>query len=342
MSQGVLLNVIIVAVGFVMLIKGADFLVNGASSLAKKFKVSDIVIGLTVVAMGTSAPELVVNIISGSSGHDRIIFGNIIGSNVFNIFLILGISAVIYPLTVQKKAIWKEIPYSLFIAIVFFILVNDKLITGGDSNTLSTTDGFILMIFFVVFLTYVFINVTQHPEESDGEEIIMYGSLKTTVMIVLGIVGLIYGGRLIVENAVKIAEAFSMPDELIGLTIIAAGTSLPELATSAVAAFQKKSDLAVGNIVGSNIFNLLLVLGTTVLVNGSLDFPGGANWFDGLNNDLYFMMGGIVLLFLFMFTQNKYKLDRVEGFVYLLFFATYFYFILTRDAESAVVLTSHP
>ena len=157
----VALYLVYVAVGFVLLIKGADFLVNGSSSLAKRFNVSDIAIGLTVVAMGTSAPELVVNLISGSGGENELVFGNIIGSNVFNIFLILGISSVIYPLTVQRNALWKEIPYSLFVAIMFFILVNDVLVRGADTNELTVSDGLILLGFFVIFLVYIFLNLKR-------------------------------------------------------------------------------------------------------------------------------------------------------------------------------------
>ncbi len=337
MSLGVFGNFLLVSVGFILLIKGADFLVNGASSLAKRFHVSDIAIGLTVVAMGTSAPELVVNIISGSKDLDGVIFGNIIGSNIFNIFLILGISSVIYPLTVQRNALWKEIPYSLFVAMMFFLLVNDRMIRGEDVDSLSFLDGVGLMVLFAIFLIYIFMNLKRHPEEADGEDIIMYSSMKTTIMIVLGIAGLIFGGQMIVENAIVIASAWGMDDKLIGLTIIAAGTSLPELATSAVAAFQKKSDLAVGNIVGSNIFNLLLVLGTTAMINGTLNYDSV------LNVDMYFMMAGILLLFLFMFTLNKYKLDRAEGFVYLLFFVAYIYFIISRESaplETAASLSN--
>ncbi|MEQ9230329.1 MAG: calcium/sodium antiporter, partial [Cyclobacteriaceae bacterium] len=284
MDLGVFLYFVYIAVGFVLLIKGADFLVNGASSLAKRFNVSDIAIGLTVVAMGTSAPELVVNIISGAKGDaNGIIFGNIIGSNIFNVFLILGISAIIYPLTVQKNALWKEVPYSFFVAVLFVILVNDGFISdlfnnGSTENVLSVSDGWILMGLFLVFILYIFMNLKRHPEEIEGEDVILYGSLKTTVMILFGIAGLIFGGQMIVDNAVKIAKIFEVSDELIGLTILAAGTSLPELATSAVAAFQKKSDLAVGNIVGSNIFNLFLVLGATAVISGDLAFDVALNW----------------------------------------------------------------
>lgn len=325
----VLLNFFLVIVGFVLLIKGADYLVNGASSLAKRFNVSDIAIGLTVVAMGTSAPELVVNIISGSvqdvgSGANEVVFGNIIGSNIFNIFLILGVASIIYPLTVERNALWKEVPYSLLATFIFFILVNDALFFDSETNMLDVKDGIILLVMFVLFLVYIFMNLSRNPE-AEVEDIELYGSLKTTIMIVLGIVGLVFGGNLIVENAVTIAKFYHVSDKMIGLTILAAGTSLPELATSAVAAFHKKSDLAVGNIVGSNIFNLLLVLGATSIVHSPLVFT------PTLNTDLYIVMLGTLMLFLFMFTLNKYKLDRAEGMVYIAGFLIYSYYLFVRE-----------
>ncbi len=327
--SSVLLNFLLVIVGFVLLIKGADYLVNGASSLAKRFNVSDIAIGLTVVAMGTSAPELVVNIISGSvqdggSGANEVVFGNIIGSNIFNIFLILGIASIIYPLTVERNALWKEVPYSLLATFIFFILVNDALFFDAETNALDIKDGIILLVMFGLFIVYIFMNLSRNPE-AEVEDIELYGSLKTTTMIVLGIVGLVFGGNLIVENAVTIAKFYHVSDKMIGLTILAAGTSLPELATSAVAAFHKKSDLAVGNIVGSNIFNLLLVLGATSIVHAPLIFT------PSLNIDLYMVMLGTLMLFIFMFTLNKYKLDRAEGMVYIVGFLAYSYYLFARE-----------
>lgn len=320
--MAVFLNVFFITIGFVLLIKGADFLVNGASSFAKRFHVSDLAIGLTVVAMGTSAPELVVNIISGADGSlDDVVFGNIIGSNIFNIFLILGISSIIYPLTVQRNALRIEIPFSLFITVVFLILVNDILFFERSTNELSVWDSVILFVMFITFLVYIFLNMKRHPEGADGENIIIHSSTKTAIMIVLGITGLVFGGQLIIKNAVILAKVWGMDEKLIGLTILAAGTSLPELATSAVAAVQKKSDLAIGNIIGSNVFNLLLVVGSTVFINGPLSFNSS------LNTDLYFVIFGTVLLFIFMFTFKKQKLDRAEGFIYLLFFIAYNYYI---------------
>ncbi len=324
----ILLNFFLVVVGFVLLIKGADFLVNGASSLAKRFNVSDIAIGLTVVAMGTSAPELVVNIISGSREVEgvgnELVFGNIIGSNIFNIFLILGISSIIYPLTVERNALWKEVPYSLLATFVFFVLVNDALFFGASSDGLDVKDGLILLVMFALFLIYIFMNIRRNPE-AEVDDIEVMGNLKTTLMIVFGIAGLVFGGNLIVDNATDIAKSFGVSDKMIGLTILAAGTSLPELATSAVAAFHKKSDLAVGNIVGSNIFNLLLVLGATSLIHAPLTYNAS------LNTDLYIVMIGTFMLFLFMFTLNKYKLDRAEGAVYLIGFLAYSYYLFVRE-----------
>ncbi|MBV6640664.1 MAG: calcium/sodium antiporter [Cyclobacteriaceae bacterium] len=327
--MNVTLNLLLVTVGFVLLIKGADLLVNGASSLAKRFNVSDIAIGLTIVAMGTSAPELVVNIISGTvvspKGTHDVVFGNIIGSNIFNIFLILGVSSVIYPLTVQRNALWKEIPYSLVATVIFFLLVNDKMIGLGDTNQLGIFDGVLLLIMFSLFLLYIFLNLQRNPDDSELiEDIVIMPVWKTVIFVVFGIAGLTIGGRMIVDNAVSIAKAFHVSEKLIGLTILAAGTSLPELATSAVAAFQKKSDLAVGNIVGSNIFNLLLVIGITAIVHNPIIYN------PVLNTDLVIVMIGTFMLFIFMFTFKQYKLDRSEGLIYLLGFFAYMFYLFTR------------
>ncbi|MEQ8338776.1 MAG: calcium/sodium antiporter [Cyclobacteriaceae bacterium] len=327
--MNVTLNLLLVTVGFVLLIKGADLLVNGASSLAKRFNVSDIAIGLTIVAMGTSAPELVVNIISGTvispKGTHDVVFGNIIGSNIFNIFLILGVASVIYPLTVQRNALWKEIPYSLVATVIFFVLVNDKMFGLGDKNQLGIFDGVLLLIMFSLFLLYIFLNLKRNPDDSELiEDISVMPVWKTVVFVVFGIAGLTIGGRMIVDNAVSIANAFHVSEKLIGLTILAAGTSLPELATSAVAAFQKKSDLAVGNIVGSNIFNLLLVIGVTAIIHNPIIYN------PVLNTDLIIVMIGTFMLFIFMFTFKQYKLDRSEGLIYLLGFVAYMFYLFTR------------
>ena len=325
----ILLNFVLVVAGFVLLIKGADYLVNGASSLAKRFNISNIAIGLTVVAMGTSAPELVISVISGSvedgtSGANEVVYGNIIGSNIFNIFLILGISSIIHPLTVERNALKKEVPYSLLATLIFFILVNDTLFFGASQSGLDVKDGIILLVMFLMFMGYIFMNIRRNPE-AELDDITVHSNLKTTLMIFFGIAGLVFGGNLIVNNATSIAKFFQVSDKMIGLTILAAGTSLPELATSAVAAYHKKSDLAIGNIVGSNIFNLLLVMGATSVVHAPLIYA------PSLNVDLYIVMIGTLMLFLFMFTLNKFKLDRAEGMVYLVGFISYSYYLFVRE-----------
>lgn len=318
-----LLHFALIIVGFVLLIKGAGALVEGASSLAKKFNISELAIGLTIVALGTSAPELVVNIISGTEGHSDVVFGNIIGSNIFNLFLILGVSGTIYPLIVQRNTVLKELPFSLFITLLLFYLINDTMFENGDSDQLGFIDSCILVILFGLFLAYVFFSMKSSP---GGEEsnIKIYGGLGTTLRIIGGLAGLILGGKLVVDNAVDIAHVFEVSEKLIGLTIIAAGTSLPELATSAVAAYKKQADIAIGNVIGSNIFNILFVLGLTGLIT-----PLQYN--STLNADIYILLGGGVLLLLFMFTINKKKLDRWEALLYLLTFVGYMVFLFMRE-----------
>ena len=253
--------------GFAFLVKGADFLVDGASSIAKKFGISALVIGLTIVAFGTSAPELIVNIFASIQGNTDIAIGNILGSNIANILLILGISAMIYPLAVGKGTVWKEIPLGLLAIIVVAIMANDRLIDGGGFSGLTRIDGFILISFFIIFLYYTFgiskAQGTGEPEESN--RIHEYSFFRSGIMVVAGLAGLTLGGKWIVDSAVVIAEQIGLSQAVIGLTIVAIGTSLPELATSAIAAFKKNTDIAVGNIVGSNIFNVFWILGISAM-----------------------------------------------------------------------------
>jgi cation:H+ antiporter len=320
----IIFSFLIVAVGFVLLIKGADFLVDGASSLAARFNISQLTIGLTIVAMGTSAPELVVSLVSGVKGYNDVVFGNIIGSNIFNILLILGVAGTIYPLTVQSDTVWKEIPFSLGITILLYILVNDHWFTAGKANTVSFEDGIVLLCIFAAFLYYIYLSVKKNGNSLDEEiEIKQYKPLVLILLIIGGLAGLVFGGKLVVDNAVKIARYFEMSEKLIGLTIIAAGTSLPELATSAVAAFRKKADIAVGNIVGSNIFNILLVLGVSSLVS-----PIRYN--QDLNTDVFVLLVATVLLFIFMFSMKRKKLDRAEAILFLIIFVCYMAFLFIR------------
>lgn len=314
----------LVVLGFVLLLKGADFLVTGASSFAKKFNVSELAIGLTIVAMGTSAPELVVNLVSSSQGYDDVVFGNIIGSNIFNLFFILAICGIIKPIVVQSESVWKEIPFAMLLVFLFFILSNDSLIFGNSTNELNWIDGIILLTLFFAFLAYVYFNIKNKKQEfSTVDTSKIYSNWITFLMVAGGLAGLIIGGKLVVDNAVLIARSFDISEKLIGLTIIAAGTSLPELAASAVAAFKGKSDIAIGNIIGSNIFNLTFILGLNSIITP-------LTYSTGFNFDVYVLMGGSVALFLFMFTLKKKKLDRREAFLFLLAFIAYMTFIIIR------------
>jgi cation:H+ antiporter len=303
-------------VGFVLLVKGADFLVDGASSIARRLNVSDLVIGLTVVAFGTSSPELFVNIISSIKGNTDIAIGNVIGSNIANVFLILGTSAIIYPLTVTKGTVWKEIPLSLLAALLLGILANDKWIDGSGFSALTKIDGLVLLGFFSIFMYYSFSiakDIEGMEEYVPGRR---YGATRSLLLVVIGLLGLTLGGKWIVDGAVHLAISLGFSQSVVGLTIVALGTSLPELATSAVAAYRRNVEIAVGNVVGSNIFNIFFVLGITSLIK---PLP-----FKSRNNvDIGVVILANLLLFAWMFTGKKRALDRWEGGIFLVLYAGY-------------------
>lgn len=315
------LQIILLLVGFVLLIKSADWLVDGASALAKKHNVSDLAIGLTIVAFGTSAPELVVNIFAALQSHDDIVFGNIIGSNNFNLFMILGIAGLITPLAVQHSTVWKEIPFSLIAVIALFLLTT--VLFGEGNVTLSRFEGIILLLLFAGFLFYVFKQLKSDPDDLKIEHKQMT-STKIWLLIIIGLAGLVGGGRLVVTNAVEMATALGVSQKIIGLTIVAMGTSLPELATSVVAAMKKNNDIAVGNIIGSNIFNIFLILGLSAVLN-----PVEYN--RGFDTDMILLAAGTVLLFLTMFTGKKKKLDRWEAALLLTIYVAYTVFLIMKE-----------
>jgi cation:H+ antiporter len=311
--------ILLLILGFVFLIKGADLLVSGSSSLAKRLHVPELVIGLTIIAFGTSAPELIVNAIASAGDHDDVVLGNVIGSNIFNLMLILGISGVIYPIAVQVSTVWKEIPYSLLAAICLLILANDTFLFHAHENTINYVDGIILLAFFLLFMVYIFFSM-KRDVSSDITETKQYGTAKTLVYIILGFAGLILGGRWVVHNAVEIARKLSVSEKLIGLTIVSIGTSLPELATSVVAALRKKSDLAIGNVIGSNVFNIFFILGISSLIS-----PIKVN--TSYNTDISVLIFSTAFLFVAMFTGKRKKLDRWEAIILLLLFAGYMIYL---------------
>lgn len=325
-----ILSILLLLTGFAILIKGADFLVNGASSAAKKYGISNLAIGLTVVAFGTSMPELIVSLLSALDGKNDASFGNVIGSNNFNLLFILGVCGLIYPLVVQRNTVKFEVPLSLLAAGVLFVLVNDELLWSstdlpvGYQGILSRMDSVILLIFFSGFLFYIYRTMKNSPEVEEGTPIKIYSLWISIGMALLGLAMLIGGGKLVVDNAIEIAHHFGLSEKLIGLTILAAGTSLPELATSAVAAYRKNTDIAIGNVVGSNIFNIFFILGVTGVVN---PIPYNA----AFNTDVYVLLASTILLMIFMFTLNQRKLDRWEALLLLGAYITYTVYLIGTD-----------
>jgi cation:H+ antiporter len=316
-----LFPLIFLILGLALVIKGADYLVDGASSLAKRLRIPEIVIGLTIVALGTSTPELIINTFSSIAGKNELVLGNIIGSNIFNTLLILGIAGLIYPLTFQGNSIRKEIPFSLLATLAFFFLANDRLFFKSAANRLSRFDGLILLALLGFFLYYTF-GLSKIKSDSN-DEINVYSLPKTWILIIIGLSFLFVGGKLVVDYAVILARELHVSEKLIGLTIISMGTSLPELATSVVAAFKKRCDLIVGNVLGSNIFNLLLVLGVSTQIS-----PITYNVV--FNLDVAILALGTVFLLIAMFTLKPGKLDRREALVLLIIYIGYMVLIISR------------
>lgn len=310
--------------GFLVLIKSADWLVDGASAIAKKLHVSELVIGLTIVALGTSAPELFVNIFASLQGNSQIAIGNILGSNIANILLILGICALIYPLRVTKGTTFKEIPLSLLAAIMVWIMASDAILDGLNFNLLTRTDGLALLGFFAIFMFYVFSIAKNQTNTGSVSSAKTMSLLKSVFFIIAGLAGLIVGGKWIVDSAVTLATAWGVSQSLIGLTIVAMGTSLPELAASAMAAYKKNADLAVGNIVGSNIFNIFWILGLSSIIK---PLP-----FSSQNAlDLGMTVFATLLLFLWMFIGKKHVLQAWQGMVFIMIYAVYIFILILQN-----------
>lgn len=307
-----MINILILVAGFVALIFGANKLVDASSSLASKMGIPNIVIGLTIVAFGTSTPELVVNLFASINNNAEIVLGNVLGSNIFNVLGVLGIASIIYPLSVKTNTTWLEIPLSLLAAVSVIIMANDIYLDNSSANFISRTEGLILLLFFSIFLVY---NLKIAKSSSNDEEIETknYTYLKSIMFIILGLSGLTIGGRLIVTSAVNIAQSFGLSERIVGLTIVSIGTSLPELATSIVAVRKKNVDIAIGNVVGSNIFNIFFILGISTIVTPLKVNPN--SFFDIAVNIL-----SSLLLFVFIFTGKRRKLERWKGVLFLILY----------------------
>mgnify|MGYP006293936581 CR=1 FL=1 len=321
MSTELMLAIGSLVAGFVFLVKGGDWLVIGASALAKRFGVSDLTIGLTIVAFGTSMPELVISLWANLQGNADICVANVVGSNIANILLILGVAALIRPIIVGKSTVWKEIPFLILASLVFTVMANDWLVWRSAENTISLGDGLILLGMMVLFLLYMSrakvppVELEIMPDEK------AMAPWMPPFYVIIGIVLLVVGGNWVVGGAVQIARMIGVSDKLIGLTIVAVGTSLPELAASGMAAYRNKTDIAIGNVVGSSIFNILLILGVSSTVR-ALPVTGG------MNLDIGAMLLATFLLFVVMFLgkkepTRKTEVDRYEGAIFVLLYASY-------------------
>ena len=318
-----LLPYILLLAGFALLIKGADLLVDGASAIARRYNISDLVIGLTVVAFGTSTPELFVNISASFKGSTGIAIGNVLGSNIANILLILGFSALIHPLRVTRGTVWREIPFSLLAALALWAAANDNLIDGWAYSDISRSDGLIFLMFFSIFMYYS-ASIAHTGGDHQGEQLrVSPGMGKSVRLMISGLIGLMLGGKWIVDGGVHMASAFGMSEALVGLTIVAVGTSLPELATSAMAAYKGNVEMAVGNVVGSNVFNIFFVLGISSIIK-PLPFHTASNM------DIGMVVLASFILFATMFTGRRQSLDRWEGALLLGIYAAYIAFLICR------------
>lgn len=309
------MDYLLILVGFIILIVGAHFLVDGASGMAKRFNVSNLVIGLTVVAFGTSAPELVVNLVAAlNPGTTDIALTNIIGSNMINTYVILGVAALIYPIVSQKSSRRFDMPLSLMAPVAVLLLV------WGMNGQVNRAGGLILLLFFIWFMTVMIRKAMKHPEEAEED----FKPMKiwlAIIMILGGLGGLIGGAQLIVPSATRIAESWGVSQSVIGLTIVALGTSLPELATSAVAAFKKNSDIALGNVVGSNIFNVFFVLAVSAIIR---PLPAYSN----IYTDLIITALGSLLILIFVYTNKTHSIKRWGGVTLLLIYSAFLYWMI--------------
>ena len=311
-------------IGFGLLIKGADIFVEGSSNIAKILRVPPILIGLTVVAFGTSAPEAAVSISAAINGSGNITLGNVIGSNIFNASLIIGIAAIIFPLKVEQMTIRKEIPLAFLASVILVVVMSDVRLQNFTENLITRADGLILLGFFSVFLYYIVEVAVNNRENTDsvGEVLTKGATGKSVFFTVLGLAGVVLGGDMVVKNSISIALALGLSETFIGLTIVAVGTSLPELITSITASLKKESEIALGNIIGSNIFNILFILGISSLISPVLVD-------DKMFMDAAVMI--IVTLGVFLLAFSKRKITKAEGLFLTMVYVLYTIFILIRN-----------
>lgn len=314
-----ILSIILLIFGFVFLIKGADVFVDGASSTAENFKISKMLIGLTIVAFGTSAPEFAVSMSALASGSTDMVLGNVMGSCILNILLILGIAALIRPIKIKDNTVKKELPLCMLISTLLAVLFLDISLGNGEVDQITRADAIVILLFFLVFLYYL-VTLAKRKRDKNDKSKPKYKLGKSMLLVGVGLVGIILGSEMVVKGATEVASAIGMSERVISLTVIAFGTSLPELVTTIVAARKNEQDLVVGNIIGSNIFNICVVLGIPVTIFGTIT-PASFQMLD-------IVMLVVSAVLLFVFSVSTKRINRVEGAMMLALFATYYTVIL--------------
>lgn len=315
------LDILFLLGGMALILLGANGLTDGSSSVAKRFGISDLVIGLTIVAFGTSAPELMVSLVSSIKGSAQLAIGNVVGSNIFNILMIVGLTAVVMPIKVQKNTITNEIPLVLLSSLALVACASDIVLDGGVGNVIGRGDGILLLLFFAIFMRYTF-SIAKSSGEESGEQIKLMPIWKSLLFIVLGLAGLIFGGQLFVDGASGIARSLGVSESVIGLTLVAGGTSLPELATSVVAAVKKKPGIAIGNVIGSNLFNIFLVLGASATVT---PLPLGNI---GVSDMLMLVVSSVLFWAAGWFFKDK-TITRIEGAIMVALYVGYIWWLIS-------------
>ena len=319
------MNILLLIGGLILILLGANGLTDGAASVAKRFRIPPIVIGLTIVAFGTSAPELTVSVSSALNGCADIAIGNVVGSNIFNTLMIVGCTALFAPIVITRNTLRKEIPLCILSSIVLLICANDVFLDKAPENILNRVDGLLLLCFFVIFMGYTFAIASkpvtteqqaEHPVIEEETEIKSLPWWQSILYIIGGLAALIYGGQLFVDGATGIARNLGVSESIIGLTLVAGGTSLPELATSIVAALKKNPEIAIGNVIGSNLFNIFFVLGCSASIT-PLHLSGITNF------DLFTLVGSSILLWLFGLFFAKRTITRIEGAIMILCYVAY-------------------
>lgn len=318
-----MLNIIFLVVGLVLILYGANWLIDGASAVAKHFHISDLVIGLTIVAFGTSMPEFVVSTLSSMNGSADLAIGNVVGSNIFNILMIVGCTAIAYPIKVEKSTLTKQIPLVILSSFAVIVCANDIFLDGGANNMIGRADGILLLCFFAIFLGYTF--AIAHSEEN-GEDVKVkeLPMWKSILFILLGLFGLIFGGDLFVDGASGVARSLGVSESIIGLTLVAGGTSLPELATSIVAAMKHNSGIAIGNVIGSNLFNIFFVLGTSATI-----IPLSIG--NITNVDLLTLLFASILFWFVGWFFKKRTITRYEGILLVTCYVGYIAYLIAQQ-----------